>query len=168
MARENAPLALPDVSAAPEAGPRGSAWAPAALWRLGNCPREEGKWRRAGAALVSFSPLCAACGSVPQTAAAAALPRHLAAQDRRACGGPSCCRSHHGLHPRMAFLSSVRSLRRWLYTYIKHNTDHFKHSVFLEMFCFSGPQRAACGMLVSRPGMEPRPSSEMSVGSANR
>ena len=62
---------------------------------------------------------------------------------------------------------SVRSPRWWLYTYIKHNIDHFNHFIFLEVFCFSGPQRAACGILVSQPGIEPRPSSEMRVGSPN-
>ena len=52
---------------------------------------------------------------------------------------------------------SVRSPRWWLYTYIKHNIDHFNHFIFLEVFCFSGPQRAACGILVSQPGIEPGP-----------
>ena len=113
-----------------------------------------------------LSCLRAACGSVLQNAAAAAL-RSYPSPRTGAGRAPFRRHSRRGLRPRTVFLFSVRSLRWWLYTYIKHNIDHFNHFIFLEMFCFSGPQRAACGILVSQPGIEPRPSSEMRVGSPN-
>ena len=79
------------------AGPWGSAWLPAAVWGLGNCPQEEGKWRRAGAPLGSFSPL----SLLP--AAAAAAPSDPAAPYGRACGGQH---SRRGALPGTVFLSS--------------------------------------------------------------